>query len=262
MAAAISVERFSKRYGELLAVDDVSLEVRPGEVFALVGPNGAGKTSLVRAIVGIHAPTSGTVRVAGFDLATDPISAKEKLGFLPEVAQLYESLTAREHLTLVARLHGIADSDSAPRIEGMLETLELLEAADAPIATFSKGMKQKTALAGALIAGPEVLVLDEPMSGLDAEAALMVKGLVRELAASGRAVLYTSHLLDVVEKVADRVAILVKGKVAAMGTLTEIRATAGVSGDLGKLFATLVRAEDPNERARELLRRAAKPGGR
>jgi ABC-2 type transport system ATP-binding protein len=261
MTSAISVERFTKRYGDVLAVDDVSFEVRTGEVFALLGPNGAGKSTLVRALVGLHAPSSGVVRVAGFDLATQPIEAKERLGYIPETAQLYESLTAREHLTLVARLHRIPDSESPTKIGALLEMLDLGAAADSPIASYSKGMKQKAALAGALVSDPRVLILDEPMSGLDAEAALMVRALVREFASAGRAVLYTSHLLDVVEKVADRVAILVRGKLAALGTLDAIRASEGLRGDLAEVFAALVRSQDPNERAREILASVAKRSG-
>jgi ABC-2 type transport system ATP-binding protein len=254
MPAAISVERFTKRYGEALAVDDVSFEVREGEVFALLGPNGAGKSTLVRALVGLHPATSGSVRVAGFDLATHPLEAKQSLGYIPETAQLYESLTAREHLTLVGRLHRIPEDRLPTKLEFLLGALELAEAADSPIASFSKGMKQKTALAGALLPDPRVLILDEPMSGLDAETALTIRALVRELAAAGRTVFYTSHLLDVVEKVADRVAILVRGRIVALGSLASIRESAGVEGDLARVFASLVRAQDPNDRAREILR--------
>lgn len=256
--AAISVEGFSKRYGERLAVDRVSFEVRGGEVFALLGPNGAGKSTIVRALVGLHAASSGTVRVAGHDVASAPLEAKQNLGYLPEVAQLYESLTAREHLVLVGRLHRLDPARAAAQIGALLAALDLAEQADAPLASYSKGMKQKVALAGALLPDPKVLVLDEPLSGLDAETALVVRALVREAAARGRAVLYTSHLLDVVEKVADRVAILVRGSIAAIGTLAEVRAAAGGRGDLAEIFATLVRSEDPSARARAILDRCAR----
>ncbi|MBI3818652.1 MAG: ABC transporter ATP-binding protein [Planctomycetes bacterium] len=251
--SAIAVSGFVKKYGGATAVDGVDFDVRAGEVFALLGPNGAGKSTIVRAMVGLHAPTAGTVTIAGFDIVTNPVEAKRRLGYLPESAQLYEALTAREHLALVARLHRIPETRAADAIERVLELLDLKNVIDAPIASYSKGMKQKTALAGALLSDPDVLILDEPMSGLDAEAALVLRSLVRELAARGRCVLYTSHLLDVVEKVADRVAILVKGKLAALGTLSEIRAQAGSNGDLAEVFATLVRSEDPASRARQIL---------
>lgn len=260
--AAVVVEQFTKKYGDALAVDGVSFEARYGEVFALLGPNGAGKSSIVRALVGLHAPSAGAVRVAGFDLAVDPVSAKERFGYVPEVAQLYEVLTPREHLELVARLHRIPDGRSGPAAEKLLAALDLARVADAPIATFSKGMKQKLALAGALLPSPPVLILDEPMSGLDAEAALVVRELVREAAARGRCVFYTSHVLEVVEKVAHRVAILMKGKLVALGTLDEVRAQAGSRGDLAQTFASLVRSEDPRARASALLDAASEASGR
>jgi len=251
--AAVTVERFTKRYGDVLAVDDVTFEVRRGEVFGLLGPNGAGKSTIVRALVGLHAPTSGAVRLAGFDLATDPVAAKERLGYVPEIVELYEALTAREQLRLVSRLHRIRDDAADAAADRCLALLDLADAADAPIRSYSKGMKQKVALAGAMLPDPEVLVLDEPTSGLDAAAELLVREIVRAYAARGRGVLFTSHVLEVVEKLCDRVAVLRKGKIAAMGTIAEIRAAAGGEGDLAKSFATLVEAADPASRARALL---------
>ncbi|MFN0207364.1 MAG: ABC transporter ATP-binding protein [Planctomycetota bacterium] len=259
--SAIIVDHFTKRYGDFTAAENISFDVKRGEVFALLGPNGAGKSTLVRALVGLHAPTSGTLLIAGIDVAAEPVAAKEKLGYLPEVAQLYEALTAHEHLTLVARLHRVDPGNANKTIESLLTILDLLPFADSPIASFSKGMKQKTALAGALLADPDVFIFDEPMSGLDAEAALVVRELVREAAARGKSVLYTSHVLDVVEKVADRVAILVKGKLVAIGTMQEIRAQSGSSGDLAQVFSTLVRSEDPAARARALLDRSVREKG-
>jgi ABC-2 type transport system ATP-binding protein len=259
VTAAISVEKFTKKYGDHLAVDAVSFEVRAGEVFALLGPNGAGKSTLVRAIVGIHDATSGSIRVAGRDVAAEPVQAKENLGYVPETSQLYEALTASEYLTLAARLHGLPDSESKNTIAGLLESLDLRSAAGDPLATFSKGMKQKVAIAAALLPDPPILILDEPLSGLDAETGLVLRSLVCEFAQRGRTVLYTSHLLDVVEKLADRVAILVAGKIAAIGTLEEIRAQAGTGGDLASVFSQLTRTEDPLARARSLLDRAKRP---
>lgn len=253
MTVSITVRNFVKNYGNTRAVDDVSFEAFHGEVFSLLGPNGAGKSTIVRALVGLHAPDGGSVTIEGFDMAAEPVRARERIGYLPEVAQLYESLTAREYLTMVARLHRMDAGRAARSMDSVLEILDLHKFADAPIATFSKGMKQKTALTAALLPNPRVLILDEPMSGLDAEAALVVRALVREFAASGRTVLYTSHLLDVVEKVADRVAILVKGRLAAIGTLDHVRSLAGTRGDLSEVFASLVRSEDPVERARRAL---------
>jgi ABC-2 type transport system ATP-binding protein len=259
LPAAVAVQDFRKDYGGRIAVDGVGFEVAEGEVFALLGPNGAGKSTIVRALVGIQPPTSGRVRVFGFDMGAEPVKAKELLGYVPETTQLYESLTAREYLTLAARLHRIPDAASRVKIERFLEIWNLAESADEPLASFSKGMKQKVAILAALVSGPRLLVLDEPMSGLDAEAALVLRALVREHAARGGTVFYTSHVLDVVEKVASRVAVLVQGKLAALGTLDEIRAQAGVQGDLGAVFESLARTGDPVRQARALLDESARP---
>lgn len=259
MASAIAVRGFTKRYGAHVAVSGVDFEVHAGEVFALLGPNGAGKSTIVRAIVGLHAPTSGSVFVGGFDVSAEPVRAKRCFGYVPETSQLYESLTAVEYLTLVARLREIPDSESRPTIDCLLAAWDLAEAASAPLASLSKGMKQKVAILAALLSGPRILILDEPLSGLDAGSALVVRALVRAFAERGGTVFYTSHLLDVVEKVADRVAILVEGNLVAVGTVAEVRSQSGAAGDLGSVFASLARTGEPRELAREILDAAGAP---
>jgi len=246
-------EAVGKHFGELVALEEVTFDVRPGEVFGLLGPNGAGKTTALRLLCGLLAPDSGRVLVAGHDATTSPLEARRNLAFVPDGAPLYATLSPRRHLALVGRLHGL--EEEALRAEGdrLLEALDLLERADDPVGGFSRGMRQKTALACALLPGPRLLVLDEPLSGLDAPTTAMFKEVLRSWAARGGAVLYTSHLLDVVERVCDRMVILHRGRSAGLGTLDELRARTGHGGTLEEVFERLSEAEDAGVRARKLL---------
>lgn len=250
---SLRVESLHLRYGEKIAVEEVSFDLPAGQVLGLLGPNGAGKSTTVKALVGLKKPDRGSIVVAGVDAVADPVGARRRLGYVPELPALYESLTPREHLLLFGRLHGLSDEVALERILGLLELLRIPEVADAPIATFSKGMRQKVLLASALLHDPQVVILDEPLSGLDAETTALVKVLLRELTARGKAVLYTSHILDVVERVADRMIVLHRGRVVADGDLAELRRRAGSDQDLDSVFRILTSAEDPTARAKALL---------
>jgi ABC-2 type transport system ATP-binding protein len=241
------------RYGKTLALDGLDLEVRPGEVLGLVGPNGAGKTTALSALVGILRPQEGEVRVGGRDLGREPLEARRRLSFVPDGAPLYAELSPRQHLALVGRLRGLPEERIRAEGERLLGGFDLVEKADDPVRTLSHGQRQKTALACALLPGAPLLVLDEPLSGLDAPSAMVVKEVLRGQARRGGGVLYTSHLLDVAERVCDRVAILVRGRVVAQGTLEELARRAGRDGTLEELFATLAESEDPGARARQIL---------
>jgi ABC-2 type transport system ATP-binding protein len=243
----------SKRFDDLVALDSISLALRAGEVFGLLGPNGAGKTTAVRILCGLVAPDGGEVRVAGRDVNREPLEARRHLAFVPDGAPLYSSLSPLQHLALVGRLHGQEEEVLARESRRLLEALDLGERAADPVGEFSHGMRQKTALACALLARPALLVLDEPLSGLDAPTAAVVKEVLRGWADRGGTVLYTSHLLDVVERVCDRMAILDRGKLVALGSLDELRVLARTEGTLEQVFGAVTRQGDPAAGARNVL---------
>ena len=248
----IEVEGLVQEYGDLRVLDGVSFRVERGEVFGYLGPNGAGKSTTVKVLLGLLEPSAGRVRVAGVDLAHDPLGAKEKIGFLPEVLSLYEALTPEEHLSFVARLRGLPEDVIERRSRALFEAFGLAERSRQPIRTFSKGMRQKVALSLAFIHRPEVLILDEPLAGLDATAALILKDLIRGFAKRGTSVLYCSHVLDVVERVCDRALILNRGKTVAEGTIAELRErTANTS--LDEVFRSVATETDPALLASDLL---------
>ncbi len=231
----------------------VDLEVMRGEVFGLLGPNGAGKTTCVRILCGLLEPTAGLAEIGGHDVQRDPLEARRHYGFVPDGAPLYAQLSPRQHLALVGRLHRMDEHRIAAGTERLLAAFDLDERVDDPVGGFSRGMRQKTAIACALLPDPDLLVLDEPLSGLDAPSTAVVKELLRAWAARGRSVLYTSHLLDVVERVCDRMAILAEGRVLSVGSMEELRQRAGRDGTLEQLFGALTAAEDPGLKARSIL---------
>lgn len=216
----IQVENLTKVYGSLTAVEDLSFSVAPGDILGLVGPNGAGKTSTLRCLAGIIPPTKGRIRVAGKDLASEPLAAKAQLAFIPDEPQLFEYLTVAEHLEFVARLY--QQPEAVARIPPLLTELELSEKRDALATELSRGMKQKLAIACGLIHEPTVLILDEPLTGLDPVGIRRMKRTIAARAQAGVAVVLSSHLLQLVEELCTRVLIIQGGKRVALGTVKEI----------------------------------------
>jgi ABC-2 type transport system ATP-binding protein len=216
----IEAEGLHKVYGDLAAVQDLSFRVLPGEVVGLVGPNGAGKTTTLHCLAGITIPTGGRIRVAGHDLAADPVAAKSALAFVPDEPHLFEYLTVEEHLRFVARLYRVPEVDR--RIPRVLREMELEDRRGALPEELSRGMKQKLAIACALIHDPKALLLDEPLTGLDPVGIRRMKATVLDHARAGAAVILSSHLLHLVEEICTRVLIMRRGRVLAFGTIAEI----------------------------------------
>jgi ABC-2 type transport system ATP-binding protein len=219
----IETQALSKHYGDKLAVNNVSLEVQAGEVFGFLGPNGAGKTTTIKMIVGLLQPTSGTIRVAGYDVQTQPLLAKASSGYVPDTPNLYGKLTGRELLRFVGDLYSLDHQRMAQRTEELLRVLDLNEAADNTIDSYSHGMQQKASLAAALMHDPKVLVLDEPTVGLDPKSARLIKDILRQMADRGTAVFLSTHILEIAERMCDRIGIIDKGALVAVGTMNELR---------------------------------------
>jgi ABC-2 type transport system ATP-binding protein len=216
----IEVDGLQKLYGDFPAVQSLSFQVGAGEVLGLVGPNGAGKTTTIRSIAGIIIPTGGRIRIAGHDLAKDPVAAKSALAFIPDEPHLFEYLTVEEHLRFIARLYQMGDGGA--RIPGLLEELELADKRGALPGELSRGMKQKLAIACGLLHEPKALLLDEPLTGLDPVGIRRMKATIMRRAAGGSAVILSSHLLHLVEEICTRVLVMQRGRVVAFGTIAEI----------------------------------------
>lgn len=240
----IDVTGLTKLYGDRAAVKDLSFHVAPGEVLGLVGPNGAGKTTTLRSIAGVIVPTAGSIRIAGHDLATEPIAAKRRLALIPDEPQLFDYLTVWEHLSFMARLYGVSDAETRGR--ALLEELELSDRANSFPTELSRGMRQKLAIACGLLHDPGVLMFDEPLTGLDPLGIRRMKATIKARADAGAAVVLSSHLLHLVEELCTRVLLLRLGTVVASGTIAEIVAErpelAGRS--LEDIFVALVGVAD------------------
>ena len=220
---AVVLKDLTKRFEDTEAVASVSLEVPRGQICGYLGPNGAGKTTTVKMATGMLKPTSGTAVIDGFDIGEYPLEAKARIGVVPETGALYENLTPREYLSLIGHLYHLDQNEAEKKAETFLSLFGIADASDRTMTSFSRGMKQKVLISAALLHNPSVLFLDEPLSGLDANTALVLKELLRELAAQGRTVFYCSHVLEVVEKVCDRVVILNNGRIIADGNVEELK---------------------------------------
>jgi ABC-2 type transport system ATP-binding protein len=242
----IEVTGLSKVFGTFTAVRDLSFAVRPGEVLGLVGPNGAGKTTTLRAIAGIIPPTTGQVHLAGHDLLAEPTKAKRVLGSFTDEPRLFDYLTVRQHLNFVARLYAVADHEAIA--QPLLEELEIADRLDSLPAELSRGMKQKLAIACGLLHSPQVLMFDEPLTGLDPLGIRRMKDSIMKRAKAGAAIILSSHLLHLLEEVCSHVLILKRGEKIADGTIAEIRARFGDGDNNANLEDVFIRATGGSER--------------
>jgi ABC-2 type transport system ATP-binding protein len=230
---AIATEALTRRFGELVAVQDVDLQVAPGQFFGFLGPNGAGKSTTIKMLTGLLAPSSGRIRILGLDFQDNPVEVKRQIGVVPEGMALFGRLTGAEYLNFVGRMYGL-DRDTAAQRAG--ELLDFMQLADQPkklVTDYSHGMQKKLALAAAVIHGPKVLFLDEPFEGVDAVAAGTLKSMLQSMIARGATIFLTSHVLEIVERLCSHVAIIQRGKLVAQGSLDELRST-GVEAHVGE----------------------------
>jgi len=236
----IRLTNLTKKYGKFTAVDGIDLQIRRGELFGFLGPNGAGKTTTMRMIAGILQPTSGRIEIAGDDVAADPLKAKSRLGFIPDRPFVYDKLTGAEFLRFVAALYGQDGEPVERRMDELLDLFELTTWKDELVESYSHGMRQKLIISSALLHRPEAIVVDEPMVGLDPKGQKFLKELFRAFVDRGGTVLMSTHTLDMVEEMCDRIGIISGGKILACGTMAEVRhQTEGGDAKLEELFLRL-----------------------
>jgi ABC-2 type transport system ATP-binding protein len=232
----------NKKSGDIVAVKSLSLRVRPGEFYGFLGPNGAGKSTTIKMLTGLLRPTRGRIIIAGHDIESEPLMVKRSIGVLPEDLNLYERLTAIEFLTFAAQMYGLSIEEGRRRTDELLEIMELTDVSQKLIVDFSMGMKKKTALAGALIHNPPVLFLDEPFNGIDALSSRKIRDVLRQRTKAGGTIFFSSHVLEVVEKLCSRVAIIARGQLLAEGSMEELRAQTNDTS-LEDIFVRLVSGE-------------------
>ncbi len=244
--AAYSIEATGlwKTFTDKVAVENLSLRVRQGEFFGFLGPNGAGKSTTIRMLCGLLRPDAGSVTVAGYDIAAQAMEAKRHIGVLPEETCLYERLTGEEFLVFAGQMYGLAKDEARERAAGLLELMELTEARDRLIVDYSMGMKKKTALAAALIHRPKVMFLDEPFNGVDPVSVRAIRNVMRHITERGTTIFISSHVMEVVERLCSRIAVIHHGRIVGEGTIEELRAIAQTATDssLEDIFLKLVDA--------------------
>lgn len=250
---AIEISGVTKRFGNFTAVDNLSLQIARGELFAFLGPNGAGKTTTIKMISGLLAADAGTVKVCGHPMGRDGRAAKAQLAYVPDQPFLYEKLTGREFLEFVAQMYGLAPDFAEQRARMLAHRLEMDSFLDQLTESYSHGMKQRTVLAAALLHQPTVLVIDEPLIGLDPKTVRTVKDLMKEMTQAGQTIFMSTHTLEVAESLADRIGIIRHGRLMAVGTLEDLRRGASPGSSLEEIFLTLT-ADDTDEAAETIPR--------
>ena len=253
--SAIDVSHLTKAYGSTVALNDVTLAVSTGEVRGLLGPNGSGKSSLMKTIMGLTKPSYGSIQVLGHDVRTNPMEIKKIVGYVPESPRLYEFLTATEYLDFIADVRGIPYEQKKERIARFVDALDLEGKQGDMISSYSQGMKQKVAIIGALLHRPRVLLMDEPLNGLDPKSARLVKELIHGLAREGVSVMFSTHILEIAEAICDKLTILQGGKILAEGTSKDLRENAGLPGSgLEDVFLKLTGTKGVEDVVEALIR--------
>ncbi|MEM2179421.1 MAG: ABC transporter ATP-binding protein [Nitrososphaeria archaeon] len=242
---AVKLVDVSKRYGDLIAVEDLNLEVKRGEIFGLLGPNGSGKSTTIKIILGLVKPDSGYVNVLGINVEEDPIEVRKRIGYVPESPRIYEFLTGLEFLDFTGDVYGMTPDEKKRKISQFIRALDLEEREGDLISSYSEGMKQKIVIISALMHKPELLLLDEPLSGLDPKSARIIKDLLRELSSQGVTTIMSTHILEIAQAMCDRIGIIYRGKLLALGTMDELRQKAKMpESGLEDIFLKLTGTED------------------
>ena len=253
--SSIDVSHLTKAYGQTIALNDVTLSVGTGEVRGLLGPNGSGKSSLMKTIMGLTKPSYGSIQVLGYDVRSRPMEIKKIVGYVPESPRLYEFLTATEYLDFIADVRGLPYEQKKERIARFVDALDLEGKQGDMISSYSQGMKQKVAIIGALLHRPRVLLMDEPLNGLDPKSARLVKELIHGLAKEGVSVVFSTHILEIAEAICDKLTILQGGKILAEGTSRDLRENAGLPGSgLEEVFLKLTGMKGVEDIVEALIR--------
>lgn len=252
MSAIVEIRDLVKNYGKKRVLHGINLSIEPGQIIGYIGPNGAGKSTTVKILCGLIDDYEGDVKVLGYDLRAEQLEIKKRLGYIPENAALYESLTPLEFMQFVGRMRGLEDEMIHQKAERLMDIFEMKKNLNQRIATFSKGMRQKVMICSALLHNPELIFMDEPLSGLDANLVIMVKEMLSHLAREGKTVFYSSHLMDVVEKISDRIILIDQGKVIADGSFGDLSSLAN-DENLEKLFTRLTGNTNHGEKAEAFI---------
>ena len=224
----LNISHFTKRYGDKIAVDDLSLHIAPGEIYGFIGHNGAGKTTTIKSVVGILPFEAGDITVGGVSILKDPIACKRQIAYIPDNPDIYEYMTGIKYLNFIADIFGVSAADRRARIARYADTFELTADLAQPVSSYSHGMKQKLAIISAWLHQPRLIIMDEPFVGLDPKASHILKGMMREVCDSGGAIFFSTHVLEVAEKLCDKVAIIKGGKLIRSGTMEEVRGDASL----------------------------------
>lgn len=252
LTPVIEISNLHKSFFSNHVLKGINLKVYPGQIIGYIGPNGAGKSTTVKIISGLLSNFEGDVRVKGIPVKENPLAVKKLIGYVPELAELYEVLTLFEFLSFMADLYEIPRKQAEERFTRMLQAFGLLQHMHQRMETFSKGMRQKVLIISGLLHNPEIIILDEPLSGLDANSVIIVKELLSKLAANGKTIFFSSHMMDVVEKISDRIILIHQGKIAADGSIEELRAQKG-NHSLEKIFANLTAQGEATNFAHEIM---------
>lgn len=253
MAPVISIQNLRKSYGDKEVLKGISLDVYPGQVLGYIGPNGAGKSTTVKILCGLISDYEGDISVKGVDLKADPLKVKSMIGYVPELAELYDLLTPMEFLQFTGSLYGMEEAVCNERITRLMTAFSLQSNMHQRMDSFSKGMRQKVLISAGLLHNPDIIILDEPLSGLDANSVIIVKELISKLAQEGKTIFYCSHMMDVVEKVSDRIVLIDQGQVLADGSIESLQAEHN-NKSLEEIFSSLTSQGSLSETADELMR--------